>query len=317
MAAAFISIMLLVVARHHPPSRRKIKEIWEPNTTMLRTNTPIPTSNVSEPPKNIKESISLSSKSDDRDSVQVHIEQKKLRECALLFFGLAKHFNDIVYPSIKKYILNTNPDCDVYAHTYDIKEITNPRNKEDRTPVNPLEVYSMTHNVVLDTLESVSKEIDFDYYHNHYKQSGALFPYSMDNSLKQWFSIQRVWESMPSKYKRIGLFRLDVLYTEPIDIQNGDAVIPDFHPMRGLNDRCFYGLYKWAEIWATNRLKKLSIRSQQKNNYDMCAEKFMSYLMRDVPVEIKPMCFNRVRATGKIKNDCKPLKLFNTSNVHP
>jgi hypothetical protein len=26
--AAFISIMLLLVARHHPPSRRKIKEIW-------------------------------------------------------------------------------------------------------------------------------------------------------------------------------------------------------------------------------------------------------------------------------------------------
>lgn len=238
---------------------------------------------------------------------QLTIKAKTTKsECALLFFGLAKHFNDMVYPSIQKYILNTNPNCDVYAHTYDIKEITNPRNKEDRTPVNPLEVYSMTHNVVIDTLESVSKEIDFDYYHKHYKQSGGVFPYSMDNSLKQWFSIQRVWESMPSKYKRIGLFRLDVLYTEPIDIQNGDAVIPDFHHWGGLNDRCFYGLYKWAEIWATNRLKKLSIRSQQKNKYDMNAEHFMKYLMRDVPVELKPMCFNRVRATGKIKHDCKP-----------
>ena len=46
MAAAFISIMLLIVARHHPPSRRKIKEIWhgrvywegESNTTMLRSS---------------------------------------------------------------------------------------------------------------------------------------------------------------------------------------------------------------------------------------------------------------------------------------
>ena len=44
--AAFISIMLLLVARHHPPSRRKIKEIWhgrvywegESNTTMLRSS---------------------------------------------------------------------------------------------------------------------------------------------------------------------------------------------------------------------------------------------------------------------------------------
>ena len=46
MAATFISIMLLMVARHHPPSRRKIKEIWhgrvywegESNTTMLRSS---------------------------------------------------------------------------------------------------------------------------------------------------------------------------------------------------------------------------------------------------------------------------------------
>jgi len=44
MTAAFMSILLLMVARHHPPSRRKIKKIWhghvyweqESNTTLLR-----------------------------------------------------------------------------------------------------------------------------------------------------------------------------------------------------------------------------------------------------------------------------------------
>lgn len=233
-------------------------------------------------------------------------------KCALLFFGLAKHFNDIVFPSIQKYILNINPDCDVYAHTYDIKSITNPRNNEDHTPVNPLEVYSMTKNVQLDTLESVSKAIDFEYYHKNYVQKDGVFPYSMDNSLKQWYSIQRVWDSMTTKYKRIGLFRLDVLYTEPIDISDGDAVIPDFLHFGGLNDRAFYGVYKWASQWATNRLKKLDIRSKEENIYDMHAETFMEYLMRDVPVELKPMCFKRVRATGEIKNDCKPK--FSSSN---
>ena len=46
MVAAFLSILLIMVARHHPPSRRKIKEIWhgrvyweeKSNTTMLRSS---------------------------------------------------------------------------------------------------------------------------------------------------------------------------------------------------------------------------------------------------------------------------------------
>ena len=46
LVAAFVSIMLLIVARHHPPSRRKIKEIWhghvywegERDTTVNVTN---------------------------------------------------------------------------------------------------------------------------------------------------------------------------------------------------------------------------------------------------------------------------------------
>jgi hypothetical protein len=44
MATAFTSIMLLIVARHQPPSWRKIQQIWdervhgESNTTMLRSS---------------------------------------------------------------------------------------------------------------------------------------------------------------------------------------------------------------------------------------------------------------------------------------
>jgi len=246
-------------------------------------------------------------------TVPLHELEKKLasiqpirNDCALLFFGLAKHFNDIVLPSIQKYILDVNPDCDIYAHTYDIKEITNPRNNEKNSPVHPLEVFSMTKNVVLDTLDSVSKVRDFKYY-RRFRQSKGVHPYSMDNMIKQWHSIDRVWRyaNQEHDYKRYGLFRLDVRFAEPIDITNGDAVIASFHPDRGLNDRGFYGLYKWAKMWATKRFEQVEAQARRNHN-DLNAESFMKYLMRDVPVELKSMCFNRVRATGKIKPDCKP-----------
>ena len=56
MVGAFLSILLLMVARHHPPSRRKIKEIWhgrvywerESNTTMLRSSTRVTNTTVAD-----------------------------------------------------------------------------------------------------------------------------------------------------------------------------------------------------------------------------------------------------------------------------
>jgi hypothetical protein len=234
------------------------------------------------------------------------------KDCALLFFGLAKKFKKLVLPSIRKYILNYNPNCDIYAHTYDLHKITNPRNGEKNNVVHPLEVYSLTNNVVLDTLESVSKVRNFEYYHKFSldftpSPYHTIGPISMDNMIKEWHSIERVWNSTkPFKYKRVGLFRLDVQYQEPIIITNGDAVVPNFEDFGYVNDRAFYGLYKWAKIWALTRFHQVEAQAKRNQN-DLMAEKFLAYVLRDVPYEKKSMCFWRVRANGKIKNqDCQP-----------
>ena len=88
-----------------------------------------------------------------------NVEKKKNNTCALLFFGLPRCFVEQALPSIKTYIIDYNPTCDVYLHTYDIQTLpANTRNKEIDTPINITNVYLLTNNVIMDTMEEFSKK---------------------------------------------------------------------------------------------------------------------------------------------------------------
>ena len=114
------------------------------------------------------------------------------------------------------------------------------------------------------------------------------------------------------------------MYTHPIDIFDGDAVIPSMMYICmvwcGYNDRLFYGLRNYAETWATHRFGLVeSYLEEQPNNpeYDsteeyeelrgLHSENFMRYMMlrRNIPLQIKDLCFMRIRSWGEIcKSDC-------------
>lgn len=52
--------------------------------------------------------------------------------CALLFFGLGRQFRKVAFPSIQKHILDANPTCDVFVHTYQVSnEFGNRFNNQD------------------------------------------------------------------------------------------------------------------------------------------------------------------------------------------
>eukprot|EP00520_Triparma_pacifica_P001657 CAMPEP_0118636516 /NCGR_PEP_ID=MMETSP0785-20121206/2669_1 /TAXON_ID=91992 /ORGANISM="Bolidomonas pacifica, Strain CCMP 1866" /LENGTH=300 /DNA_ID=CAMNT_0006527657 /DNA_START=238 /DNA_END=1136 /DNA_ORIENTATION=+ len=244
--------------------------------------------------------------------------------CALLFFGLPKHFKDISLPSIRKYILNVNPGCDVFAHTYDIKTTTNARNGEDTSPVHPEDVFLLTASTAMDTVENFLLAHNVSYYRSVFPPDEPwTYPTSMDNMIKQWHSIDGAWRMMEERgkeYKRVGLFRLDALYTHEISIaaKEGGAVIPNFLKSGGMNDRMFFGDVEYARVWATGRFDDVPpfLASQSKDSYiGLHSEKFMKFLMRNIPVAEKSICFHRVRATGKILKDCSlgildDLKIF-------
>jgi len=164
------------------------------------------------------------------------------RPCALLFFGLAKQFRSIVSPSIQKYILEVseNGRRDIFVHNYNVTESNNPRAGEQNTTIDPTEIYDLTksENIVMETVDELLRQRDMEYYaHSDFQPDERLGwdHTALENMYKQWHSIERVWDRMEEEevhrgieYDRVGLFRSDVRYRTPIDIFDGDAVIPRF-----------------------------------------------------------------------------------------
>jgi hypothetical protein len=123
-------------------------------------------------------------------------------ECALIFFGLPKHFKDMCLPSIRRYIIRTNPTCDVYAHTYDIRSTSNARNGEETSPVHPEDVFLLTASTAMDTESDFLAARNISYYRTAFpKPSSWVYPTSMDNMIKQWHSIDRAWKMMEESGK--------------------------------------------------------------------------------------------------------------------
>ena len=253
------------------------------------------------------ESSSNSSSLSMNDTTFITNETKRNVTCALLFFGLVRNA-EIVFPSIHDYVIAPNHDCDVYAHTYSVSN-------ESGIAIETHRINELTDHFVVDNETEFHAARNVTYYRQFTPpaKEGWVYPTSIDNMIKQWHSIERVWDLMESAgqpYRRIGLFRVDTLYTHPISIRHGEAVIPYFMNWIGkhgnyimLNDRLFYGTRENAEIWKT-RFDRVEEYLPGPWGY-LHSEKYLGWIMSNVTMERKPICIHRVRANGFVKvNDC-------------
>lgn len=266
-------------------------------------------------------------------------QAEKADNCALLFFGIGRKFRDIAYPSVVTHILQANPTCDVFVHTYNVtKAHGGGRMGEDGAGIidahELLLLAASEDKIEFESEEEFQRQHNIDYYRTLFpKPSRWDYPASMDNMIRQWNSIDKVWAKMEAfekgrgkMYDRVGLFRPDVLYQHPISIgDKGEmAVIPSmmYKPTTwgGYNDRMFYGNREFAECWATGRFNAVNAYLKwQKSNPDYAmksglhSEDFMQWLLVSrcpTPLTVKPICFKRIRSSGAIKNaDCAYLNM--------
>jgi len=258
-------------------------------------------------------------------------------KCALVFFGVPRSFATSVFPSIKEFILDVNPACDIFVHSYNVSTVIGSRMGEQSSgalDINDLDVFesypTSYYKLRLDTEDEFQRRRNLTYFRQFFpKPSAWEYPVSMDNMIRQWHSIEGGWKLLEkyekktaSRYDRVGFFRLDVKYTHPIPINTEEtAVIPAMmYPQeipRGINDRLFYGAREAAALWASDRFNTvedyLSWQKQRENqekvhSKGLHSEEFLRYLLLDkwaLNITIRNICFQRVRTTGKVlTKDC-------------
>ncbi|KAG7371343.1 hypothetical protein IV203_019913 [Nitzschia inconspicua] len=249
--------------------------------------------------------------------------------CAILLFGLPRAFREYVLPSLVQNVIRTNRryGCDYFVHYYHIdKEESNGRSgrggvihpddiqllktavadmyKNNDTTSEEMVAHIPLVSIVHDTNQTFweKRQTQLMKYRNTRNANGKLtyFPYTeptyvypgtIDNIVKQWHSIDAVWNLMQKhenkqttgqRYQRIAMMRSDVVYITPVDVfaipttespgsssitdmSNGKSmdsahsdvvIIPDFAKYP-INDRMIIGPYDAVKLWATERFLRI------------------------------------------------------------
>jgi hypothetical protein len=305
--------------------------------------------------------------------------------CSILLFGLPRAFRQYVLPSLVENVIRPNIryGCDYFVHYYHIdKEVSNGRSgrggmihpddirllskavaetfnngtSEQPHASNPPRVF-----IISDTNETFweKRRPQLMKYRNTRNANGNLtyFPYTeptyvypdtIDNIVKQWHSIDAVWNLMEQeqhqqsakKYQQVAMIRSDVVYITPVDIyaipsggvdkgtifsasssytrSSNLVIIPDFAKWP-INDRMIIGPFEAVKLWATERFlridhyaTKVAAPGTAMHSETFLNDTILTSIRSDLhlPIYEDPwLCFLRVRADGAIWiEDCDAAK---------
>lgn len=233
---------------------------------------------------------------------------------AICFFGLTRSLRKYTFKSIKKNIFQplrkNNYEYDVFLHTYNLKQINNPRSREINIELDPVE-YKLLRpksNLIEDQNE-IDKTFDFDFYLKNgdpWHDNGL----SLKNLLRQLHSLHKVTEILDDYIKKTKVSydwviysRPDLEFYSPIDIFNKKSedniiYIPTFASFGGYNDRFAYGSLSTMRIYG-NRI--LSVDSYVNTGKRLHSETFLKFHLTTYKISRKEtsIFFRRVRANGR------------------
>lgn len=307
-------------------------------------------------------------------------EDNSAPSCAILFFGLPRSFKLFVLPSIIENIIVPNIDnnCDYYLHYHAVTSEVGSRgvaggtiqgndvflledavrqiHERDNSTGNSIPHVSITNSTMEEfeqarnqTMNRYETTLDEngEYLYYPYNALSWEYPQTMRNMVKQWHSINAVFEHMEENarilkrnYSRVAMLRNDVMYVTPLDVyqlstrerdvDNNHFVIPDWanYP---INDRMVAGPYDAVKIWATERFQRVErhVRTYPIPGWGVHSERFLNFSI--VPAMLNAsghssssyvmdqnpnVCFLRARADGSVWiEDCQESFHFNMAHV--
>jgi hypothetical protein len=300
-------------------------------------------------------------------------EDDSAPSCAILFFGLPRSFKLFVLPSIIENIIVPNMDnnCDYYLHYHAVTSEGQSRGaaggtiqgndvflledairqiyERDSTGSSiphisitnsTIEEFEQARNQTMHRYETTLDE-NGEYLYFPYNAASWEYPHTMRNMVKQWHSIDAVWQHMEKNvrilkrnYSRVAMLRNDVMYVTPFDVyqlstherdvHNNHFVIPDWanYP---INDRMVAGPYETVKIWATERFQRVEshVRTYPIPGWGMHSERFLDFSIFPAMLNASSqsslsfssgyamdqnpnICFLRARADGSVWiEDCQ------------
>lgn len=237
---------------------------------------------------------------------------------ALAFWGLTRSLK-YTLPSIKSNILDILKlhNLTIFLHTYKFEgKYNNPRAKEDSILLD-FEEYKLLNPdfIEIDNQDDIKTMLNV----NEYKQKPDPWKtnyVTVENFICAMYSKSRLVYMINAsriQFDYIIFLRPDVKYLNPIKISffgianEKTIVVPDFHRYSNFNDRFCIATHKNGLVYGD--LFKFMLEYSKQNQ--LHSETFQNYYITKIfklSVKFIPFYFNRVRADGRMQNDCPHIK---------
>ena len=268
--------------------------------------------------KNQSKNISEIVKAADQQAPSLQDTTRKIH-VAICFFGQVKHYEHVA-DSVQRHILDVlradNYTWEIFAHTYNMTTFTNPRNRENNTPIDARSLQRVLgirdENMLYDEPDAADAFFDFEAFLARGDPWGSAQGTSLRFMLRQQYSLARVtglWNSTRDRYHYCVYLRPDTVFRSDLDLQRlahglntTTIATPAFGKYGGINDRFAFGVPSVMEKYG--RRGEFLLEYTGSRRAVPYAEKYLErYLeLHNLTNVDSSILFYRVRADGRVES---------------